>query len=82
MIKPERITYQEVIRLHAIHLRDNPLAPVDTHHHHWGNNVKTTVAVGSAVGPLLPGICNAFFEVGAENRPQGTKLVMRLAKAF
>jgi hypothetical protein len=46
------------------------------------NNVKTTVAVGSAVGPLLPGICNAFFEVGAENRPQGTKLVMRLAKAF
>jgi transporter family-2 protein len=36
MIKPERITYQEVIRLHAIHLRDNPLAPVDTHHHHWG----------------------------------------------
>ena len=44
------------------------------------------------VGAIGPGLVvsgkgfflyfNAFFEVGAENRPQGTKLVLRLSKVF
>ncbi len=35
MIEPERIAHHTVILLHAIHLRDDPLAPMDIHHHHW-----------------------------------------------
>jgi len=54
-----------------------------------GHSVPDSQEQVGAIGPglLASGkrICvylNAFFEVGAENRPQGTKLVFRLSKTF
>jgi hypothetical protein len=54
-----------------------------------GHSVPDSQEQVGAIGPglLMSGkglslYLNAFFEVGAENRPQGTKLVLRLSKAF
>jgi hypothetical protein len=54
-----------------------------------GHSVPDSKEQVGAIGPglLVSGkglslYLNAFFEVGAENRPQGTKLVWRLSKAF
>ncbi len=54
-----------------------------------GHSVPDSQERVGAIGPglLVSGkglslYLNAFLEVGAENRPQGTKLVLRLSKAF
>lgn len=54
-----------------------------------GHSVPDSQEQVGAIGPglLVSGkgvslYLNAFFEVGAENRPQGTKVVLRVSKAF